>query len=756
MCTMRVITGFLVACALTGIASADGIIVIPHPPFPRPPHPWPVPPDVRPSAPLEITYHHVTAHVEDQVAVTEVDQVFFNPNDQGLEGIYLFPIPKGAHIDKFSLDIDGREVEAELLDAEKARQIYEDIVRRLKDPALLQYAGQSLFKVRVFPIEPRGSKRVRLVYTELLRREGGLVSYVYPLDTEKFSSAPLKSVSVTVDIACTSRIRTVFCPSLPVQVTTRSPTHSTVAYEASNVRPDADFHLFFAPEDAQEVGIQVLTYREVGDPDGGYFLLLASPPIEGARVVDKDVVFVLDTSGSMADRGKLGQATRALSFCLRNLNPHDRFEVIRFSTDVEGLFGGLQEASATRVEEASSFLEGLRPMGGTAIQDALLAAIGLAPRATTRPFMVVFLTDGIPTVGPTAPEEIVRTVMQKVGDLPIRIFCFGLGTDVNAHLLDLLTEKTRAASQYVLPEEDIELKVSSFFTKVSEPVLTDLQLSVGGGVRLAKIVPPHLPDLFKGEQLVVLGRYSGDGRAEVRLAGTAQGASRTFTQEASFPQSSLAHAFIPRLWATRRVGYLLDQIRHGGESPELREEIVDLARRWGIVTPYTAFLIVEDEERRGVASSQRTLPLFDAEVRDATGKIYRELRRAIGGEAGVAGAIGLDALKRAKGVEAPRAASVQMERAGRATVAPEAAERVERVLSEARNQYVAGKTFYLNDSVWVDAMVSSRPQAPRVRVVVGSDEYFALLALDPRAPQWLAVGPRVQVLIQDTVYEVVD
>lgn len=601
-----------IAVSLTaGAARADGFIVIHDYPPILPPHPHPpMPPHYR-FAPLEVKYHHVTVQIIDQVAVTEVDQSFYNPNNQQLEGTYLFPIPVGAQIDEFSMDINGKQVEAELLDADKARKIYEDIVRKARDPALLEYAGQGLFKARIFPIEPRSEKRIQLKYTQLLKSDSGMVQYLYPLNTEKFSAAPLKSVSVKVALECRQPIKALYSPSHTVEIQRHGDNRAVVGFEARDVKPDTDFQFFFAPENAADVGLNLLTYHDGRESDGGYFMLLASPSgqMSAEKIVAKDVVFVLDTSGSMADGNKIDQAKKALRFCLKNLNDADRFEIVRFSTETQPLFDKLVAASAANLAQAEDFVQQLKPIGGTAIEEALVKA--LAPAGTQgdrdRPYFVVFLTDGQPTVGSTNEDQILASVSKALGDRSIRIFCFGIGTDVNTHLLDKIAEKTRAVSQYVLPNEDLEIKVSNFYAKISQPVLANLKLKVGGDIRLAKMYPGDLPDLFKGEQLVVFGRYTGAGDTAVTLAGTVNGQPRSFTYDAKFARQATEHGFIPRLWATRRVGFLLDQIRLHGESKELRDEVTELARKYGIVTPYTAYLIVEDEARRNVPMPMRTL-----------------------------------------------------------------------------------------------------------------------------------------------------
>ena len=340
---------------------ADGLIIVdeahwlpgPRPSHPIPPWPHPMPPAPRPYAPLEVVYHHVNVKIDGQIATTSVDQEFYNPNNQRLEGTYLFPIPKGAQIDKFTMEIGGKMVEAELLPAAKARQIYEEIVRKLKDPALLEYADRDVFKVRIFPIEPKSKKRIKLSYTQVLKSDGGLVNYTYPLNTEKFSAKPIKDVSIKVELECDRPLKSIYSPSHAVEIKRHGANHATVGFEANDVQPDTDFALYFAPE-KDELGVNLVTHKVAGAD--GYFMLLASPGMEATskRVVPKDVAFVLDTSGSMAGK-KLDQAKKALQFCVENLNDGDRFEIVRFSTEVEPLFDKLATANEWNRDKANEF-----------------------------------------------------------------------------------------------------------------------------------------------------------------------------------------------------------------------------------------------------------------------------------------------------------------------------------------------------------------------------------------------------------------
>lgn len=743
----------LFAWSACGTAWSDGLIVVFHP---NPPA------SLRyPFAPLAVKYHHVTIKITDQVAVTEVDQVFHNPTSMRLEGNYLFPIPKDAQIDKFAMDVDGKMTDAELLDAAKARQIYEDIVRRMRDPALLEYAGQGLFRVRIFPIEPHSEKRVRLNYTQVLRQENGLTKYTYPLNTEKFSAQPVGSVSIKVDLAGSRDLLSVYSPSHAVEIRRQDERHATIGFEANQVRPDTDFQLFFSLKPGGDVGLSLLAFRDGIETDGGYFLLLASPSsrLAGEQIVQKDVVFVLDTSGSMAEGGKLDQAKRALSFCLQNLGQGDRFELVRFATESEPLFQKLVPADKEHINKAEAFIKDLRPIGGTAISDALAAA--LAPAAGSsqpdRPYMIVFLTDGRPTVGATDETQILDRVKRSPGGRGVRVFSFGIGTDINTHLLDRLSDETRGASQYVLPKEDIEVSVSGFFGKISQPVLANPRLEVSGPVRLNRMHPAELPDLFKGEQLMLFGRYQGSGTATLNLKGSVNGRERSFTYTADFADHATAHGFIPRLWATRHVGYLLDQIRLHGENSELREEVTRLARQFGIVTPYTAYLIVQDEMKRNVPVAWQTLRNISgrAELVSETSRMYREMGDAKSGGGAVGGAQANSALRSADTVSAPAQANAY---ALRGQLANEAGvqDRVNQVINAQQSRFVNGRNFYQNGSQWTDASVQGQTGARVVQVKFNSPEYFSLMARHPDMPQWLSVGRNVQILFGGIVYEVVD
>jgi Ca-activated chloride channel family protein len=566
--------------ALPGLASANGLLI----------------PEEKSVPPLAMVDHHVNIQITDQVVVTHVEQTFRNHTDRRLETTYVFPVPKGASVNKFTMWVNGREVKGELVEATKATQIYTEIVRRTQDPGLLEYMGNNLFRMKVFPVEPKSDQKVALNYASVANQDASLVEYIYPLKIDGKATRTLESFSLHAQIQSQHPIQNVYSPTHAITLKRegRNTDHKVVVdFQQKQGLLDKDFQLFYSLGD-KDIGLTALTHRPVRN-EQGYFLLLISPRLEMPKdeFIPRDMVFVLDTSGSM--RGpKMDQARRALKYCLANLTAKDRFGLINFATTVNKYRDSLLESTADQVEHAKKWVDNLEATGGTAINDALAVALALRSSDPSRTFTLVFFTDGQPTIGETNPDIILKNVSAK-NMANTRIFTFGVGDDVNATLLDQLAEQTRAVSTYVRPAEDIEVKVSSLYSKISHPVLANLKLAAGGPVRLAEVYPPQLPDLFHGGQLVVLGRYSGQGPAAITLSGTVGMEAREFVFETTFAdKTDDEREFVEHLWGRRKVGYLLDQIRVNGEKKELVDEAVALAKKYGIATPYTSYLIVPD------------------------------------------------------------------------------------------------------------------------------------------------------------------
>jgi Ca-activated chloride channel family protein len=719
-------------------ALADGII-IPEPPIIcHPPCPIPPPPP-RETPYLTVENHRVNVTIDGQVATTRVDQIFRNDSQWSLEGTYIFPLPENAAISEFAMWIDGDKVEGQLYTKEEARRIYDNIVRRRLDPALLEYVGRDLFQTSIFPIDPGDTRRIEIEYRQILPVDNGLVQYVYPLSTERFSARPLEEVAITVDITSRDPIKAVYSPSHPVSIDREGRFNALVGWEDFDVKPTTDFSLYYTVS-AEDVGVNLLSSKERGED--GFFTLLIAPNVDAEQVVEKDVILVLDTSGSMEGE-KMEQARDALLFVLDRLNEGDRFNIIAFSTGVRAFSNRTEPLSA--LPEARRFVNDLRPEGSTDINRALLEAIESSDRE--RPTIIIFLTDGLPTSGVVDTPLILNNIDQAATS-NLRIFPFGVGDDVDTVLLDTLAQQERGVSAYVRPGERVDEQVSSFYAKVSTPVLADLSLEVDG-VHIEDTYPFPLPDLFAGTQLIIAGRYREGGPATVTLTGKINGQSRTFRYDdltfVSSPPSippgggenrGGSADFIPRLWATRKVGYLLNQIRLHGENRESIDEIVNLSIRYGIITPYTSFLVEEPELALRQEGRDR---LADEEFAQAA-----EAPAEVSGESAVSKAVEQNALQ-----EADMAAPLPL-----ATATPG--------LGGASGDYRAGaavttvgdKAFVLKDGVWTDT-VFDPDLMTTTPLPFPSDEFLQFLIDHPNSGQYFALGPRVIVVIDGLAYETV-
>lgn len=720
-------------------ASGQGVIIpIPCDRRPCPPMPRPVP--QLPTA-LPVKSINITTKIDTQVAKTHVEQVFRNDTRFTLEGTYFFPIPETASIVEFAIWENGKKLVGEVRSREEARRIYDEIVRRNIDPGLLEYAGKDLFQASIFPIPPNSDKKLELTYTEVLKAENGTVGYRYPLGTgrnlwrdrpavERNARTPQQfgTVSGKIEIAARESVRNVYSPTHQIEVKSRSASSSVVSFETKN--NDNDFQLFYGISN-NDFGMSLITYREPGKD--GYFLLMLSPRdnISERELVNKDVVFVLDTSGSMADEGKMDKAKNALQFGIKTLRDGDRFNVINFAGEEHLMERGLIAANFEGKRRGAEFVEKLRPTGGTNINDALIAAVKQFDRSD-RPKMLVFMTDGLPTVGERNVQRIIEN-LNKEKQSNVRIFPFGFGYDVNTALLDRIGSENGGISDYVQPKEDLEVKVSNFFSRVSSPVLSDLELEMGP-VIAEYMYPRKLTDLFRGMQLTIIGRYKNTNdlrNITFKLTGKAAGEKREFRySNIDMPIRSDGNEFLPRLWASRRVGWLLEQIRLNGETKELKDEIIELGTRFGLVTPYTSYLAADGSmvnvRREAAASGSFSAPM-QAKIAERSG------------------------------ADAVRLSVQQNAMQSNATLAGEVEDGREQLIvrNSSTNQFVGNKNFINQDGVWIDADAERLKNAQEVRIKFGSSEYFELIGRHRQLGQYLSLGEQVVVEWLGAIYRIV-
>ncbi|HLM23886.1 MAG TPA: VIT and VWA domain-containing protein [Pyrinomonadaceae bacterium] len=727
---------FLLLSIFTGfatVASAQGVIV-PGPCRRCPEMPRPI---TLPRA-LPIKSIKIDTKISSQVATTHVEQVFRNDTGATLEGTYLFPIPESASVAEFAIWDGDRRLVGEVRTREEARRIYDEIVRRQRDPGLLEYAGKDLFQASIYPIPPHSDKKLEITYTQVVRAEGGTVSYRYPLGIGR-QLTQIDSVAGRIELESKEPVRNVYSPTHVIDVKRSSDRRSLVSFESEKGKEPQDFQLFYTLS-KEDFGLTLLTNREAGKH--GYFLLMISPKDDWSEqeYSAKDVVFVVDTSGSMAEAGKMEKARAALLYGVRILRPQDRFNIISFAGEEHLMETGLVPADEKGRARGETFIKALKPVGGTNINQSLLASLRQFSEADReRPKMLVFMTDGLPTVDETNVTKIVDNV-RKASRPGVRLFTFGVGYDVNTALLDKLAAENGGVADYVEPKEDLEVKVSNFFSKVNYPVLTDLQLDMGGA-QIDLIYPRAIPDVFRGSQVTLIGRYSNAAdlnSIQIKLTGKAGGTSRTYTYaNLGSPLRSDANDYLPRLWATRRVGWLMEQVRTNGEQKELRDEIVELGTRYGIVTPYTSYLALENER----------------EVSQAGGAAQSVTRRPAKSTSGFMNAPGTDLASSPQNsvTVVTGADAIQLSKSAREQ------QDLRQLKDDTRTdavRRVAGKTFYLIEGVWTDSEFKAESRLPETVLVFGSDEYFVLLKQQPKLGSYFSLGERVVVVFEGRVYRV--
>lgn len=687
--------------------------------------------------PVFIRSHSVDVEIRDQVAKTRITQVFVNESQQMAEGTYVFPLPAGVTISDLEMIIDGVPIQAEILERDEARRIYDEIVRQYRDPALLEYIGTNAIQANVFPIPANDTRTLEIEFNQLLPVENGLVQYVYPLRTRHLSPLPVGQLNISVDVESNDPIGPIYSPSHRIAVTRDGDNAFMASFETTNTSESTDFNLYYGIA-SDEINLNLLTYRESANEDG-FFTLLLAPPVEidEDRIIPKDVTIVLDQSGSMFGE-KWEQAISAAGYVLDNLNAEDRFNIIVFSSDTRVYATSMQ--APAEAATAKDWLSTLEPVGGTNIDAALQDA--LSQLEGNRQSVILFMTDGLATEGVTDTSSILDNLAQY-NNVNTRIFTFGVGDDVDTFLLDRISRDYRGASSYVRPEEPIDEEVASLYNKISLPVLTNLELEFDG-ITVYDQQPRELSDLFIGSQLVIVGRYSGSADdVALRLRGEIENEVQTFTySNLEFRANAGGEELIPRLWATRKIGELLNTIRLNGENPELIDSIVRLSIRYGIITPYTSFLITEDDI---FSQTGRDRAVEEAE------SMAMELEATASGASAVDAAEDATSLADADTAAAPPAdGTLQNE----AELGVGGGDVNDNRYSSVPLRYVGDRTFINQNGVWVDTLYDSDTmQLEEIEFL--SDAYFDLLDTNERVAEFYALGDEVIFVLNSTAYAVV-
>jgi len=551
----------------------------------------PVPVEV--SAPV-VTAVDATVEISDQLAITTLVITVKNNTPRPAEAEMILPVPEGAVFKTFTFDGASPGSTARLLPKDEARRLYDSIVARSKDPAMLEFVGTGALKSSVFPVVAGGVQHVRLTWEQLLKADGARIEYVLPRTEALEYTVPW---TLSASIKSSGPVGAIYSPSHDIA----TEQNAAAGFTRVTLRPGAE-------RQPGSVRISIL-HQEAGMsasltacPDekggGGYFLMLIAPPARRAEVapMKRELTLVLDKSGSMAG-GKLDQVKAAALQAFEGLADGEAFNLIVYNEAVESFSPAPVIKSPETTARVRDYIKALRPSGGTNIHDSLLQALRQPVTPQMLP-VVLFLTDGLPTVGTTLEKQI-REAAAKENPHQRRVFTFGVGLDVNTPLLSALARGARGTASFVLPGEDVEIKVGAVSRRLTGPLLADVTLLCADPGRIQDLLPVRMPDVFEGDQIVLLGRYAGTAPLKFDLAGRDAAGERRFQFEFQLDKASATNTHVPRLWAARRIATLTESVRDLGEDPlitatdprlkELTDEIVRLSREFGVLSEYTAF-----------------------------------------------------------------------------------------------------------------------------------------------------------------------
>jgi Ca-activated chloride channel family protein len=669
----------------------------------------------------------------------EVSETFINTGRGLGEADYLFPLPTGSAFEDLKLSINGELVAGETMNAADARRIYEDIVRRQRDPALVEWMGSGLLRARIFPINPGEEKQVVVRFQSIAQREGDALRIDYVRGTEpsrqdvSIEGLP-ERIQDQPERESGNRFELMYALT-PDYGSPYSPTHSLSVRDRGSRRTvtasgdGREMTILLPLRRASTAAVSVLTHRL--DGDAGFALITITPPAARGRTTPRDVTFVLDVSGSMRGR-KLDQAKAAGRALLETLDRQDRFRVIDFATDVRAFRDGFVSATPENLRAARRYLDGLRAEGSTNISGALREALESRTDGERLP-LVVFLTDGEPTVGERDPEAIAALAARLRGEA--RLFTVGVSADVNATLIERLAVEGHGTPHFVRGDEDVERPVSLLASRLTTPLLTDVRVRVDG-VRLTHMLPTLPLDVFAGQDLVLLARYEGQGQASIRVEGRTATGRVSWSANAAFPRRTPANGFVPRLWAAQRIGWLAAEKRRAGGSREMDAEIRSLGERYGIPTEFSSYLVLEPGM---VVARDRTV---SAPVPQAAGiGSARDAGNAIAAQSVAPGRADNEAR-----FEMARQAAEQREARSLADV--------DALASKAGGQakQVGTRQFVQQGTVWTDQRYVPTQRTIQVRAF--SPLYFELLGKLDGLREALALGDEVLVSGQKVAIQV--
>ena len=676
----------------------------------------------------DVTQLDLLVEIDGPKANCTLKYVIENKGTDNLEMDFLAPLPQGGAVSGLMLMAGGKEMPGNIYDKEQAAALYQQIVSSLKDPALLEYAGRDTFRARIFPIAPKSKSTLELKMEYLLPKDNNRTSFIFPLASPLTQDRNIASSEVLIKIKNNPGLKNIYTPLEGTELDERGSAEAVVKFKQKNSNPLDKFELFYQTEQT-EMGGLVLSYKPEKNEDG-FFLFLAEPDLQHRakqEKINKDVVFVLDTSGSMAGN-TFDQALEATKFVLERLDDNDKFNLTDYADEAHLWQKELVPLNKQNRTSALKYLDDLRATGGTNISDALQKSYTLLKK-NERPSYILLMTDGEPTEGETDELKLAE-LAQKVrpAQKTDRLFVFGVGNNVNSRLLDRLSGQAGGTSVFVKPEENIEAKVSEFFSKMESPALTRPQLKIDTSTN--RLSPKQLPDIFLGGQLVVVGRYPRGGEAKFTLSGRLGTETVQYDYQVNLSDEATEGGdFIARLWANRRIGEILDEIDLAGKpNQELLDELLELSKRYGILTPYTSFLALEEQNLNA-----------KDELEQRASENLSALDAVVGAEANEQRQSKSDY----KTMEKPKAAPAMGSAMSQSAI--EDMGKFDKSVAAASPASInlpqnwGGETFYLKNGQWQDSRLKEKEIKAAQSIKKFSPEYFALAKnLRPDQLIWLS------------------
>ena len=570
------------------------------------------------NTPLSLGYHKVTVDIRDQIARTVVEESFVNHTNGNLEGVFYFPLPQDASISGFGMWINGELVEADVVEKQRAREIYETILRERRDPGLLEWSGGNLFKARVFPIPPNAEKRVKITYTQVLPLRHGVFHYRYALQSEMLRLNPLRELTINVRVNSALPVSSISCPTHTARIA-RTEHAAQAEFTAQQYSPQQDFELDVAV-DAAAAPVLLLPHRRGED---GYFLALVTPPADAAgwtRELVSDgpplhLVILADTSGSMDDAARANQDA-LIGALLTSLGERDSFELA--TCDCETRWAPVDDGppDTARVAAARGFVAARTSLGWSDL-DRAFATVCQRVRATPGA-QVIYIGDGIITNGDADPVAFAKRLQRLAANSGATFHAVAPTSRYEPAVLKAIAAIGGGSQQRIGGTDTPATVAQRLLVQMARPGIRDLKVAFEG-LRTARVYPQELPNLPDGEQQVILGRYLPDGTTQsgkILVTGTRAGKPVTYSAPVALADAQDGNSFIPRLWARLQLDSLLEQ----GTGPAIKDEIIALSEQYKIMTPYTSLLVLESDADRARFAVKPRFAMRDGERFFAQGR----------------------------------------------------------------------------------------------------------------------------------------